>query len=461
MKTQHRSARAGQPVLSAAKTESGYGRKIRQHAASSKHAVLALVGIIVASLVGGLAIPAEAAECPGWYAGSKWGIRQSNGPFVGVRLEQRENLLQGDAAYTFDSQDKILLLFDGAQRTNIIRGSVDGSIKGTDFTIHIYWENGEIGIYTGKISPSGKVEGDTYSKQDPKRKATWFSDGVLACIDPDSAPGGPPTPAKPVNPAATRVPPKPVKPTNAQPPNWDVGDEWQLSQGDGKTVTLKLNQKGGDFTGSATIGKPNAPGYAQGKVEGFVTADTFSARVTWAATIITKVNSVADYSGTMTAQGMINGTLNRGTSTQQSWSSLTTMKREGGKGETANSPTSPLSTPMKHLRVSSPLVGAAAPAAPDVAPKAPSGKGAPTINASSKLVTIPTHQAKGTTTLTWDGGPDHSYAEVWVEEDGQDATKIVEQGKGSRRVEVESGKTYRFILTDSGKELATVTVKAK
>ena len=70
-------------------------------------------------------------------------------------------------------------------------------------------------------------------------------------------------------------------------------------------------------------------------------------------------------------------------------------------------------------------------------------------------------QAPGTLTLTWDGGPDHPYAEVWVKVDGGDETKVVEQGKGTRQVTVEPGKTYQYILTDSGQQLATTTAKAK
>jgi hypothetical protein len=83
------------------------------------------------------------------------------------------------------------------------------------------------------------------------------------------------------------------------------------------------------------------------------------------------------------------------------------------------------------------------------------------ITASPSVVTIPAGQTTGTTTLTWDAGPKHPYAEVWVTVDGGDEKKIVEQGKGSRQVQVRAGKIYRYILTDSGQELATTTVKGK
>ena len=77
------------------------------------------------------------------------------------------------------------------------------------------------------------------------------------------------------------------------------------------------------------------------------------------------------------------------------------------------------------------------------------------ITASPKVATT------SSTTLTWDGGAAHPYAEVWVGVDGQDPKFVVEQGKGSRKVTTEPGKTYLYILTDSGQQLATVTVKGQ
>lgn len=86
---------------------------------------------------------------------------------------------------------------------------------------------------------------------------------------------------------------------------------------------------------------------------------------------------------------------------------------------------------------------------------------AQTIAASPNTVPVGPGQSSGTTTLTWDGGAAHPYAEVWVKVDDNDETFVVEQGKGSRRVTIELGKTYLYILTDFGKTLATVTVTAQ
>ena len=93
-------------------------------------------------------------------------------------------------------------------------------------------------------------------------------------------------------------------------------------------------------------------------------------------------------------------------------------------------------------------------------PAAPQDRGAkpPYILASPAVVPLPGRQSQGMTTLIWDGGKGHPYAEVWVSVNGADPTQVVEQGKGTRQVPVERGKTYHYTLTDSGEELGSVNV---
>jgi hypothetical protein len=85
----------------------------------------------------------------------------------------------------------------------------------------------------------------------------------------------------------------------------------------------------------------------------------------------------------------------------------------------------------------------------------------PSITATPNPVPAPAGQTSGTTTLVWDGGDDHPYAEVWQQIDNNDETFVVESGKGTRQMTVEVGKTYIFRLSDAGELLASVTVTAK
>jgi len=89
----------------------------------------------------------------------------------------------------------------------------------------------------------------------------------------------------------------------------------------------------------------------------------------------------------------------------------------------------------------------------------------PTIRANPPSVNIPPDQTQGKTTLTWDAGANHPYAEIWVSVDNADPVPLFEmrgdtQGKGSLEVTVEKGKRHHYILTDNAVELATVPVRA-
>jgi hypothetical protein len=94
-------------------------------------------------------------------------------------------------------------------------------------------------------------------------------------------------------------------------------------------------------------------------------------------------------------------------------------------------------------------------------PKPPrEAPGSATISANPTVVPIPAGQTEGATTLTWNGGKDHPYAEVWVKVGDQDEKFVLEQGQGSRQMKVKAGKTYLYMLEDGGRLLASVTVQA-
>lgn len=87
-------------------------------------------------------------------------------------------------------------------------------------------------------------------------------------------------------------------------------------------------------------------------------------------------------------------------------------------------------------------------------------KQTPWLEANPNPVLIRRGLTSGTVNLTWDGGKDHPYAELWVRVDQNDETKILERGRGGFQATVELGKSYVFKLSDSNKLLASVKVTA-
>ena len=222
----------------------------------------------------------------------------------------------------------------------------------------------------------------------------------------------------------------------------DISGEWNLKIGDEGAIesTLELTQSGMKVSGEAQLWTtPNL--FEKGKVKGDVTGDKVEFYINWVNEHGVRAQEFPsvyeEFEGTIGSDGKMGGqayifTLTGGVNVN--WSSDRPMKclyktvhRLGTKPST---PT-PTTTPTTAI--------------------------APMITASQ---VIPTGQT-GQTVLTWDGGKDHPYAEVWVKVDDGDETFVVEQGKGSRQVTVEPGRTYLYILSDAGKRLATVTVKSR
>jgi len=118
------------------------------------------------------------AACSEWNVGGKWTLVQGNGYYVFADLTQRNGVLTGKAAY---NRNKNAFNHDGAAT-----GRVDGTISGDRVQMRIYWITGNatdrnIGVYEGRISGTGQIEGSTYSQQQKSDRTTWFSDVSVPC----------------------------------------------------------------------------------------------------------------------------------------------------------------------------------------------------------------------------------------------------------------------------------------
>jgi hypothetical protein len=245
-------------------------------------------------------------------------------------------------------------------------------------------------------------------------------------------------------------------PAEAQCREWYIGFPWSLQQGD-LEVHMSLRQEGKILKGIArypfrvkvqdnNLDKDSwRTGIRKGVVAGTIDGDNITLDMEW------DDGSGGIYKGVLGPTGIIRGTVivdKNNPSKTWPWVSRQPMPC-ADKAEKKPKPTA-----------------SAAPAQPS--PKrliSHKGKGRTDAGAPAGVPKIVVFnkpgQAPGTMTVTWDGGLEHPYAEVWVSVDGGDETKVVEQAKGTREVTVEPGKTYQYILTDAGQQLATTSVKAK
>jgi hypothetical protein len=112
----------------------------------------------------------SAAACQWTAPGNFWGT-QSNGYGVNFLLAQTGQQLRGSATHARHYQRQHVLG----------RGSADGAIRGSSFVVTVYWGPSSVGVYEGTINAQGRITGTTYDQRNPKSRAQWNSDILLAC----------------------------------------------------------------------------------------------------------------------------------------------------------------------------------------------------------------------------------------------------------------------------------------
>jgi hypothetical protein len=98
-------------------------------------------------------------------AGGHWSLVQSNGATVDLELHQRGVVFSGTA-----------------YESDIGTGRVSGSTQGNSLAFDVYWSNGSVGNYSGRIRGDGYVHhGFTYDRSFPESRAVWRSTTPLNC----------------------------------------------------------------------------------------------------------------------------------------------------------------------------------------------------------------------------------------------------------------------------------------
>src|SRR4051812_43410987 len=165
MKTEHHI------ILSAPVTQGG-DQKLN-NSVRRKWSALALGGLLFTSIFALPPHPVEA-QCQQWNVGHAWRFKQGS-TNVDLDLRQNGTVITGTANHKIYVKE-----FEGLAN---VRGTVDGTVNGDSFAVHIYWTNHTTGVYDGTIGASGKIEGTGYEQSSRSIKVNWYSLGVMKCAD--------------------------------------------------------------------------------------------------------------------------------------------------------------------------------------------------------------------------------------------------------------------------------------
>lgn len=124
---------------------------------------------LTAAFAGGSPSASAAAQCQKWDVNSRWWIQQSGYTFGYFDIQQEGNLLQGRGRAESLSNPGM-------------NGGLDGTINGSSNEITVYWHSEVVGVYRSTIGPTGRIEGTTFDKRHPKKRAAWYTTNKVSCL---------------------------------------------------------------------------------------------------------------------------------------------------------------------------------------------------------------------------------------------------------------------------------------
>jgi hypothetical protein len=207
--------------------------------------------LLLVSVLALLQISAQA-QCANWDANAHMVLRQPGSKPTEIWLTQKGKLIQGTALAIVRKGGSN----DGERR---MTGTIDGTLDGDSFSVQIYWDNGQTGVYNGKVLLSGRLDGEAYEKRSPNVRLPWHTDEGLNCRPPPPVIPKPikssgkarpaPQPTPPFVVASQSIFPAPYVPTGFVTLTWDGGPDdpgaelWLKTSGG--ALTVAKHSKGG------------------------------------------------------------------------------------------------------------------------------------------------------------------------------------------------------------------------
>lgn len=109
--------------------------------------------------------------------GGTWHLRQSNGVFVTMELQQSGQKITGKASYDAGRRGIMRGTVTGTVRTRYGRGNTPSRWDTDVLHVEIAWY-GAVGIYEGeKLVTAPHMSGSTWEKARPGNQASWESTG--------------------------------------------------------------------------------------------------------------------------------------------------------------------------------------------------------------------------------------------------------------------------------------------
>ncbi len=142
-----------------------------------------MAGLMVLCVIG-LPVLAMPQSCEQWDVSGDWMLIQSNvvGRGVRVKLRQSGSGISGSAQWTeWKEGTHILGVRVTGDDVEFHDGKVDGTLDGNRLSVQIYWKDRKVGVYTGEVAPSGRLNGTTYDRFHPNNRAEWYSEGLMKC----------------------------------------------------------------------------------------------------------------------------------------------------------------------------------------------------------------------------------------------------------------------------------------
>ena len=222
---------------------------------------------------------------------------------------------------------------------------------------------------------------------------------------------------------------------------WDASGEWEIRQGSAaRTAVLRLNLA---QSGSALSGTASRDGRTKVKVIGDSDGDNFSIAMDWL-----DGGELTIYRAKVSASGKLEGETYVGPNkrNRDTWYSDQPLTCGWSPGKSRGNlvPTRlSANAPVKTGQATGSLL------------RDP-------VIVASKAFFQPPYNPVGFVILTWDGGPDHPNAEVWVKfGNSRERVLVVKQPKGGQQIQAQRGQMYTYVLMDGRTVLATTTFVAQ